>query len=182
MRQSSIAVLAALTVVGCSSEKALRAACDKGDPGACDVLSARYAYGDGVHQDPARSAELAARTMELCADGGVSASCRRFPMVRAVPLDMPKMATSGEPAVVFTIVLAIDGTVTVDGKAVANDEEILPLATRARDANPELRAMIKAGSAVSHGRVIHALDLLKQAGIGRIAFGVSPVPPKSGHD
>ena len=36
--------------------------------------------------------------------------------------------------------------------------------------------MIHADVAVQHGRVIHVLDLLKQAEITRIAFGVSPIP------
>ena len=42
-------------------------------------------------------------------------------------------------------------------------------------------ALIRADTSVQHGRVIRALDLLKQAGIAKIAFGVSPVPaePKS---
>ena len=39
------------------------------------------------------------------------------------------------------------------------------------------RAVIKADAAVPHGRVIHVLDLLKQAGVAKIAFGVTPVSP-----
>ena len=68
----------------------------------------------------------------------------------------------------------------VDSKTVANDDAILPLAREARKKDTELRAVIKADSAVPHGRVIHVLDLLKQAQIQKIAFGVSPVPPAPG--
>ena len=46
-------------------------------------------------------------------------------------------------------------------------------ATR-RSAHPDLRAVIKADAAVTHGRVIHVLDLLKQAHVNKIAFGVTP--------
>jgi len=56
---------------------------------------------------------------------------------------------------------------------------LLGLARTAQRDNPDLRAVIRADAAVSHGRVIRALDLLKQAGVSRIAFGVSPVPPGS---
>ena len=50
-----------------------------------------------------------------------------------------------------------------------------PAARRTRrQQNPELRAVIKADTAVTHGRVIHVLDLLKQAHVTKIAFGVTP--------
>ncbi|MGH7271082.1 MAG: ExbD/TolR family protein, partial [Polyangiaceae bacterium] len=57
---------------------------------------------------------------------------------------------------------------------------ILPLAREAQVEHPELRAVIKADTAVTHGRVIHVLDLLKQAHVNKIAFGVSPLPAAAG--
>ena len=51
------------------------------------------------------------------------------------------------------------------------------MAQAARKSNPELRCVIKADSAVQHGRVIHVLDLLKQANVAKIAFGVAPTAP-----
>ena len=99
---------------------------------------------------------------------------------QAVPLDLPRAATGNEVQVVFSVVLAADGTTLVDSKPVTNDDAILPLARDARKKDTDLRAVIKADSAVPHGRVIHVLDLLKQAQIQKIAFGVSPVPPQGG--
>jgi len=97
---------------------------------------------------------------------------------QAVPLDLPKAATgTSELQVVFSIVLAVDGRTIVDGKLVPNDEAILALARDSQSQHPDLRAVIKADSAVTHGRVIHVLDLLKQAHVAKIAFGVSPVAP-----
>lgn len=96
---------------------------------------------------------------------------------KSVPLDLPKAATGSEIQTVFSVVLAADGTTQVDSNVVPNDDAILPLAKSAQEKNPELRAVIKADSAVPHGRVIHVLDLLKQAQVAKIAFGVQPVPP-----
>jgi biopolymer transport protein ExbD len=96
---------------------------------------------------------------------------------KSVPLDLPKAASGSDIQTVFSIVLAADGTTQVDSKPVQNDDAIFPLAKSARDKNPELRAVIKADSAVPHGRVIHVLDLLKQAQVAKIAFGVQPVSP-----
>jgi biopolymer transport protein ExbD len=95
---------------------------------------------------------------------------------QTVPLDLPKAATgTSEVQVIFSIVLAADGRVLVDGKTLVNDDAILQLARDAQTQHPELRAVIKADAAVTHGRVIHVLDLLKQAHVSKIAFGVTPV-------
>jgi biopolymer transport protein ExbD len=96
---------------------------------------------------------------------------------QTVPLDLPTAASgTSEVQVVFSIVLSVDGRAFVDGTAVPNDDAILGLARAAQEQHPDLRAVIKADTAVTHGRVIHVLDLLKQAHVAKIAFGVSPVP------
>ena len=96
---------------------------------------------------------------------------------KSVPLDLPKAATGSDVQVVFSVVLAADGTTQVDSKTVPNEEAILGLAKTAHDKNAELRAVIKADTTVPHGRVIHVLDLLKQAQVSKIAFGVQPTGP-----
>jgi biopolymer transport protein ExbD len=100
----------------------------------------------------------------------------RIVLNQTVPLDLPKAATgTSDVQVVFSIILATDGRVLVDGKAIPNDEAILQLARDAQAQHADLRAVIKADAAVTHGRVIHVLDLLKQAHVNKIAFGVTPV-------
>ena len=96
---------------------------------------------------------------------------------KSVPLDLPKAATGSDIQTVFSVVLSADGVTQVDSKTVPNDDAILPLAKQAHDKNAELRAVIKADTSVPHGRVIHVLDLLKQAQVAKIAFGVQPVLP-----
>jgi biopolymer transport protein ExbD len=100
---------------------------------------------------------------------------------KSVPLDLPKAASGTDVQTVFSIVLLADGSTQVDSKPVANDDAIYGLAKGAHEKNAELRAVIKADSSVPHGRVIHVLDLLKQAQVAKIAFGVSPVAPVSPH-
>ncbi|MGA7120575.1 MAG: biopolymer transporter ExbD [Polyangiaceae bacterium] len=96
---------------------------------------------------------------------------------QTVPLDLPKAATgTSDVQIVFSIILAVDGRAVVDGKQIASDEDILPLAREAQAQHTDLRVVIKADSAVTHGRVIHVLDLLKQAHVSKIAFGVTPAP------
>jgi biopolymer transport protein ExbD len=96
---------------------------------------------------------------------------------QSVPLDLPKAASGTDVQTVFSIVMASNGTIQVDGKTLANEDAILPIARDAHAKNAELRAVIKADSMVTHGHVIHVLDLLKQAGVSKIAFGVTPITP-----
>ena len=99
---------------------------------------------------------------------------------QSIPLDLPKAAVGTQAQSVFSVVLLADGSSQVDSKAIPNDEAIFQLSKDAQAKNNELRVVIKADSIVSHGRVIHVLDLLKQAGVTKIAFGVSPVAPVPG--
>jgi biopolymer transport protein ExbD len=95
---------------------------------------------------------------------------------------LPKAATgSSDLQVIFSIVLAADGRAMVDASQIASDDAILPLAREAQAQHPDLRAVIKADAAVTHGRVIHVLDLLKQAHVNKIAFGVTPIAPAAPH-
>jgi biopolymer transport protein ExbD len=98
---------------------------------------------------------------------------------QTIPLDLPKASKgSTDVQVVFSILLGADGRTVVDSKIVPNDDAILALARDAAQSHTDLRAVIKADAAVTHGRVIHVLDLLKKAQVNKIAFGVvSPAAP-----
>jgi biopolymer transport protein ExbD len=93
-----------------------------------------------------------------------------------MPMDLPKAASSSSEQLqmIFSVELTEDGRTFVDSKLVANDEVIGALGREAKKKNPDLRAVIRADKRVQHGRVIHVLDLLKQAQISKIAFAVSP--------
>jgi biopolymer transport protein ExbD len=95
---------------------------------------------------------------------------------RAVPMDLPRAATGGEVQEIFSLALLASGELQVDGRAVTDDRELLALARAARTRNRELRAVVRADGTVAHSRVMHALDVLRQAGVVRIAFAVTPGP------
>jgi biopolymer transport protein ExbD len=95
---------------------------------------------------------------------------------QGMPMDLPKAASGEEVQNVFSVELSIDGKTRVDAQAVPSDDAISALAREARAKNKEIRAVIRADKKVEHGRVIRVLDLLKQAGVAKIAFAVAPVP------
>jgi biopolymer transport protein ExbD len=92
---------------------------------------------------------------------------------QTLPLDLPKASTGSEQQVVFAVEVASSGEMAVNGKKVDGDEAVLALAREARERTPDLRAVIDADEKVAHGRVVKVMDRMKQAGITRIAFGVT---------
>jgi len=95
---------------------------------------------------------------------------------QGMPMDLPKAASGQEVQTIFSVELSVDGKTRVDAQMVPNDEAIANLAKEAKRKNKDIRAVIRADKKVEHGRVIHVLDLLKQAGVPKIAFAVSPAP------
>src|SRR4051812_27052043 len=93
---------------------------------------------------------------------------------QGMPMDLPKAASGEEVQNVFSVELTIDGKTRVDSQGVPSDDAISELAKQARAKNKDIRAVIRADKKVEHGRVIRVLDLLKQAGVAKIAFAVTP--------
>ena len=96
---------------------------------------------------------------------------------QGMPMDLPKAASGESVQTVFSVELSADGKTRVDSENVASDEAISALAKTAHTRNKDLRAVIRADKKVEHGRVIHVLDLLKRAGVAKIAFAVTPNQP-----
>jgi biopolymer transport protein ExbD len=102
----------------------------------------------------------------------------------AIPLELPRAASgSTDVQTMMSIELAANGATVVDSKLVANEDAIFELAKTAHTKNPDIRTVIRADQTVQHGRVIHVLDLLKQAGVAKIAFATALAPPvqSAGH-
>ncbi|MCA9598162.1 MAG: biopolymer transporter ExbD [Myxococcales bacterium] len=97
----------------------------------------------------------------------------RIIVSQGLPMDLPKAASGEEVQQIFSVELTADGKTVVDSKPVPSDESIQQLAKDAKTKNKDLRAVIRADRKVEHGRVIHVLDLLKRAGVAKIAFAVS---------
>ena len=98
----------------------------------------------------------------------------RILVTPAVPLELPKAATSEQLQVVLSVVVPTTGPVFINGGALSDDAAFL---ARTRDAlarDADTRAVINADGATAHHRVIHVLDLLRRAGVAHVAFGALP--------
>ncbi len=90
----------------------------------------------------------------------------------AIEVDLPRAASGGE-TVGPTLAFALDreGKLFLDG-APATLDAAREAVRAALARSPEARALISADRAVSHGRVIEVIDLVKQEGLTRFAIDV----------
>jgi biopolymer transport protein ExbD len=95
---------------------------------------------------------------------------------KAMRVDLPQAASGSDVQEIFSVVLFANGTTQVNDQMLATDDALLPLASTQAKQNKDLRAVIKADGTVMHRRVMHVLDLLRRAGVSRVAFGVVPPP------
>jgi biopolymer transport protein ExbD len=100
----------------------------------------------------------------------------------ALSMDFPREMPGRDISVQLGIELLANGDTLVGGRRLPNDDSVLLAAREARAQHVPLQVVIRADSAVHHGRVIHVLDLLKQAGVTKIAFGVGTPTPGSSED
>lgn len=101
----------------------------------------------------------------------------------AVPLDLPHAAHGDEVQVVLSVIVPLQGPILVNGAPATTDDALTERARAALANDPELRAVIQADGAVPHRRIIHVLDVLRGAGLARVAFGALPLdatPPGQG--
>ena len=99
---------------------------------------------------------------------------------QAIPLDLPKAATSGDQQVVFAVTIDKDGHVLADKRPMTTDDELKKAAADALAKDKDLRTVIQASAQVPHGTVIHVLDELRQAGITKIGFAVEKTATATG--
>lgn len=96
----------------------------------------------------------------------------------AVPVDLPKASQSEELQLVFAVTVPEKGPVLVNNVPAPDDALLGGMAAAALAKDAELRAVINADGAVPHRQVIHVLDVLKKAGVKRVAFGALPEDEK----
>jgi biopolymer transport protein ExbD len=96
----------------------------------------------------------------------------------AVPLELPRAVQTQETQVVLSVAIPTVGPVLVNGTALQGDRDLVQLARESLSSHRDLRVVISADAEAHHRRVIHVLDLIKQAGITRVAFAA--LPPEEG--
>ncbi len=88
---------------------------------------------------------------------------------QAIPVDLPRASTSNAVSVVVRVSIDASGALFADTRPF--NEEQLAGYIRARHAeNAEVRVVIAADQRVPHGRVVHAMDVVRRAGVSKFAI------------
>lgn len=93
-------------------------------------------------------------------------------MKDVIGLQLPK-AQSGDGKVMQTLSIAVtkQGQLLVNG-AVTNEESLVNEAKSGLLKNRDLQVIISADKEAKHGDVVHAVDLVKTAGVAKFAFQI----------
>jgi biopolymer transport protein ExbD len=101
----------------------------------------------------------------------------KFVTTSAVPLDLPTARRAEAVSAAFSIIMTSAGMMQIDGEPVRAEGALLDAARSALARDPATRAVIHAEGDVPHRRVLRAMDLLREAGMARIAFAALPEEP-----
>jgi len=99
-------------------------------------------------------------------------------VTKAIPMELPNAATGEASDAPLAISIDKDARLYLDGDPVS-ETELERAAGRARDKNPNARAMIAADGAAQHRSVVRVIDLLRRNGVGKFAINVNPNDVKS---
>lgn len=92
-------------------------------------------------------------------------------VAKAIPMDLPKARTGEDVVTTLAVSLDRNGILYLDGKEIT-EEALLTRLPRIRAENPEVRAVIAADGSVEYGKVMRLMDLIRRAGISRLAFNI----------
>jgi biopolymer transport protein ExbD len=97
--------------------------------------------------------------------------------LRSVKVDLPSASSASADTTKDLADISVDksGALFLDKKPVAENELVRMLIAE-QQANPKLRVMIDGDRDARHGDIIRALDLVRSAGIDKVAFDIRPVP------
>jgi biopolymer transport protein ExbD len=96
-----------------------------------------------------------------------------------IKVDLPKAATGSEQTrTTLGLTLTKEGKLYLNGVS-TTDEQITRTIAEELPKKPDLQAIIAADKVVSHGQVVHLIDLVRRAGIRRFAINVDSEAPST---
>lgn len=89
---------------------------------------------------------------------------------RGIEVDKPKAATGGDVESPLRVSIKADGSMFVNGDAFADDAAAVARIKQIAAASAKPKALIAGDRASAYDKVMHAIDLVQQAGVTAIAL------------
>ena len=101
--------------------------------------------------------------------------------MKSVKVNLPTATTATPESKRDFVDISVDkaGGIFLDKEPVGNNELVATLVAQEK-AHPNLRVFISGDQDATHGDIIHVLDLVRSAGIDKVAFEIRP-PQKAGN-
>ena len=92
-------------------------------------------------------------------------------VTKSIPVDLPEAGTGEDTVTTMAVTMTEDGDIYLDGAK--TDEESLKthLKTEQRK-DAEVRVIVDADKSISHGKVVHVIDLVRKQGISKFAINI----------
>ncbi len=98
-------------------------------------------------------------------------------VAQSIPLDLPKAATGEDIITTLAISITSDNTIYVDGSK-SDEAGIKKIITDTQKTNDDVRVVIAADAKVTHGKVVHIIDIVRQLGVSKFAINIEAPPQK----
>ena len=92
---------------------------------------------------------------------------------QAIPVDLPPASTGAGVSTAIAVSIDQTGALFVDARPVT-ETELQAQVSRRHAENRDIRAIIAADERVTHGRVVHVIDLVRRAGVTKFAIQTQP--------
>jgi biopolymer transport protein ExbD len=99
-------------------------------------------------------------------------------VAQSIPVDLPEAATGEDVVTTMAVAVTSDGQMFVDGRE-SSDADLTERIGSARNTESDIRVVIAADKSVSHGRVVHIIDLVRRLGVSRFAINIESSADKS---
>ena len=92
-------------------------------------------------------------------------------VAKSIPVDLPEAGTGEDIVTTFAVTMTEDNSLYLDGAKI--DEGKLKSKLRAAGKeNADIRVIIDADKSLSHGKVVHIIDLVRKEGIAKFAINI----------
>lgn len=92
-------------------------------------------------------------------------------VAQSIPVDLPEAATGEDVVTTMAVTITENGDLYVDGRK-SDDGKLENLIRKNQKDNDDVRVVIAADSKVSHGKVVHVIDLVRQLGVSKFAINI----------
>jgi biopolymer transport protein TolR len=92
-------------------------------------------------------------------------------VAKSIPVDLPEAGTGEDIVTTFAVTMTKDGNMYLDGAKI-DEGQLKKKLFKAQKDNKDVRVIIDADKDLSHGSVVHIIDLVRKEGVSKFAINI----------